>query len=63
MDLNMFHLSYWKNKTVSCLLLIKLRLFNQIYYISLNCLTKRRNRNDYTKAEDCGKDKTDLQNN
>lgn len=44
--------SYRKNKIVSCLLLINLRLLNQIDYVSLNCLTKGRNRISYTKTED-----------
>ena len=39
MEFNLVGFSYWK--TVSCLLLIKLRFLNQLYYISLNCLKEK----------------------
>ena len=34
MEFNLVGFSYWTNKTVSCLILIKLRLLNQIYCLN-----------------------------
>lgn len=57
MEFNLVGFSYWTSKTVSCLLLIKLRFLNQIY---LNHFKEKTD--NYKKAEDGRKEETDLQN-